>query len=491
MKKKIIIAAVVIVLLAGLTALLFLLPEKEETPDVSASPDVSLEPTKTVYLINEQFSSFEYLRVYNEEGKLVNAIFADADSSGETSYRVDPAREGWDYSVDYMRSSVINASTLSSLSTVAENPSDLSQYGLDAPKWKLEVGFGGRVYKIEVGDPTALANSYYCSNGDGNVYAVGAYSVSQLTRSEMDYRVYDFFPSYFDTNELTVVTDGVITYVRVYDPSTGFDMIVRRIEDGEFENNPTSLYMESPYEGFVVDEATEQNLINPAVYITVDGVYMDDPTEEDLAEYGFDTPRHVWIENEDGDSVHYIIGRSVGTNAYVMVEGLDTILTATNFYDGLFSTNYVDILFKMLLNDSVREIASVDFVVPGETHQMKIVYEASTEDNPGGTVHGWLDGEAISTTNATRLYARVLGMQVYEAYDKDEVTVTGAPQYRFTVTRNDGGVNTLELYELNSRRFAAFLNGEETGFAVHRDTIRLVTEAFGIIARGDELERVN
>ena len=183
MKKKLIIAAIVIALLAGITALVFLLPDSEANTDVSASPDASTAPVQTKYLINEKFSDLSYIRVYDADGTLINTVLPD----GNGDYTVEPKREGWNYDPDAVRASAINAATLSSLSTVAENPDDLSQYGLDAPVWRIEVRFGeDRDYTLKVGSPTALNNSYYCSVGDGNVYAVGAYSISQLTRREMD-----------------------------------------------------------------------------------------------------------------------------------------------------------------------------------------------------------------------------------------------------------------------------------------------------------------
>ncbi len=488
MKKKLIIAAVVIVLLAGLTALVFLLPDSGNDTEVSASPDVSLEPVTTKYLINEKFSDLSDIRVYDAEGTLISRIFP----SGDNDFDVEPKRKGWKYDEDAIRASAINVSTLSSLSTVAENPDDLAQYGLDAPAWRIEARFGeDRAYTLEVGSPTALNNSYYCSVGDGNVYAVGAYSVSQLTRREMDYRTYEFFPDYYDEEQLTYETNGEITYVRAVDPATDYEMLVRAATEEERGELSSGFFMEKPFEGLCNDDAVEQSLINVAVAIKINGIFIDDPTDAQLSEYGFDEPREVWLKNSGGDEVHYYIGQTVGTNAYVMVEGLDTILTAENVSDALFSVDYVDLLFKLFVTENVRDVEKVEFFTPEGEHILELSYEEPTEENKTGTVSGSVDGEPISSQNASRLFAHVIAVQVYEAYDPDEVTPASTPAYRFVVTRKDGKTVMLELHELNSRRYAAFLDGEETGFAVHRDVLTKISDAFDILREGGDLPRPN
>lgn len=492
MKRNIIIAAVALVVVAALVLVLVLLPEPSEKPDPSASPTETIAPIETHYLINEQFTKLDSITLYDADGAKVHTITVSG-SGADIEYSISPSREGWNYDSEAFRSSAVNASTLSALSLVAENPTDLSQYGLDRPTWKIVSSFdsGARKYELKVGAPTALNNSYYCSNGDGNVYAVGAYGISTLTRSEMNYRTYEFFPSYYDQDSMEVVTDGAITYVRAVDPSAGYDLTVRKIDEGEFDNPATQMYMDSPIETFVSEDQAENRLINVAVLITVNGIYIDDPTDEQLAECGLDNPKEVWLKNDDGDEVHYYIGNIVGSNAYVMVEGVNTVLTAEGVYSALFELNYTDIMFKMLLRDNVREVSRVDYDLPDGTHRtLELSYAEPTGDEVAGTVSGSLDGTPISSVNASRLYAATLGVNIYEAYEKGSVTLPARPTVKVEVTRTDGAVNTLELYAVNERRYAVVLGGEETGFYVHRDLVNVMINAFGYVDRGETIPRV-
>lgn len=492
MKRNIIIAAVALAVVAALVLILALLPERTDDPDASASPTETLTPIETRYLTNEQFTKLDSITVYDASGAKVHTITAEG-SGNNIEYAITPAREGWNYDNDAFRSSAVNASTLSALSLVAENPTDLSQYGLDAPAWKIVTSFdsGARRYELLVGAPTALGNSYYCSNGDGNVYAVGAYGIGTLTRDEMSYRTYSFFPSYYDSSTAEVTTDGAITFVRAVDPSTGYDMQVRKVKDGEFASPATQMYMDSPIETFVSEDQAEKRLINVAVLITVNGIYIDDPTDAQLAECGLDKPKEVWLANKDGDEVHYYIGNIVGTNAYIMVEGVDTILTAEGVYSVLFDLNYTDIMFKMLLRDSVREVNKVEYDLPDGTHRtLELKYTEPTGDEAAGTVSGSLDGTPISSTNASRLYAATLGINIYEAYEKGSLTLPRTPALKIEVTRTDGAKNTLELYTVNERRYAVVLGGEETGFYVHRDLVNSLINAFGYVDRGETIPRV-
>ncbi len=492
MKRNIIIAAIALVVVAVLVLILVLLPEPTDGPNASASPTETFAPIETHYLINEQFTKLDSITVYDANGDKVHTITSSVTNSN-VEYAISPSREGWSYDADAFRSTAVNASTLSALSLVAENPTDLSQYGLDAPTWKIATSFdsGSRKYELLVGAPTALGNSYYCSNGDGNVYAVGAYGIGTLTRDEMSYRTYSFFPDYYDSDSMEVVTDGAITFVRVLDPATGYDMQVRKVEDGEFANPATQMYMDSPIETFVSDDQAENRLINIAVLITINGVYIDDPTDEQLAECGLDAPKEVWIKNTDGDEVHYLIGNIVGSNAYVMVEGVDTILTAEGVYSSIFELSYTDIMFKMLLRDNVREVSRVDYDLLDGTHRtLELSYTESTEEGTAGTVSGSLDGTPMSSTNASRLYAATLGINIYEAYEKGSVNLPRTPALRIVVTRTDGETNTLELYTVNERRYAVVFGGEETGFYVHRDLVNSLINAFGYVDRGETIPRV-
>lgn len=492
MKRNIIIAAIALVVVAALVLILALLPESTDDPDASASPTETLAPIETHYLVNEQFTKLDSITVYDANGDKVHTITV-SNTNGDMEFAISPAREGWNYDTEAFRSSAVNASTLSALSLVAENPTDLSQYGLDAPTWKIATSFdsGARKYELLVGAPTALNNSYYCSNGDGNVYAVGAYGIGTLTRDEMSYRTYSFFPNYYDSDSMEIVTDGAITFIRAVDPATGYDMQVRKVEEGEFENPGTQMYMDSPIKTFVSEDQAESRLINLAVQITINGVYIDDPTEEQLAECGLDNPKEVWIKNDDGDEVHYLIGNIVGSNAYAMVEGVDTILTAEGVYSSLFGLNYTDIMFKMLLRDNVREVSKVDYDLPDGTHRtLELSYAEATEEGSAGTVSGSLDGTPISSTNASRLYAATLSINIYEAYEKGSVNLPRTPALKIVVVRTDGETNTLELYAVNERRYAVVFGGEETGFYVHRDQVNSLINAFGYVDRGETIPRV-
>mgnify|MGYP002511270153 CR=1 FL=1 len=493
MKRNIIIAAVALAVVAVLVVILVLLPEPAEKPDPSASPSETITPIETHYLVNEQFTKLDSITLYDADGAKVHTITTASKDDGSIEYSIAPSREGWNYDTDTFRSTAVNASTLSALSLVAENPTDLSQYGLDKPTWKIVTSFdsGARKYELLVGAPTALNNSYYCANGDGNVYAVGAYGIGTLTRDEMSYRTYAFFPSYYDQDAMEVNTDGAITFVRALDPSAGYDLQVRKIEEGEFENPATQMYMDAPIETFVSEDQAENKLINVAVLITVNGIYIDDPTDEQLAECGLDNPKEVWLKNEDGDEVHYYIGNIVGSNAYVMVDGVDTVLTAEGVYTALFELKYTDIMFKMLLRDNVREVSRVEYDLPDGTHRtLELSYAEPTGDEVAGTVSGSLDGTPISSTNASRLYAATLGVNIYEAYEKGSITLPRTPTVKVEVTRNDGGTTTLELYAINERRYAVALDGEETGFYVHRDLVNTMINAFGYVDRGETIPRV-
>lgn len=489
--KPVIITAVALVLLVGAYFLLKMLPE---TPPEEASP--SPTPTKApeaVYLYKEDYYDLTRME-FDFRDEMDFAI--DVDDSGDArAFIFSPAKEGWKYSQNEMRSTAFNIVTISAVAEVAKNVTDFREYELDAPmliaRSYYDTADGEVVREIHIGKITSLEDSYYARmKGGDTVYAISKYVAENLMTMELKYRELDFFPSYLSEDKLKVEAESFITYIRVHNPGTGSDIEISMRSDKELGEMPlgsTRYYMSKPIKSDCNDTIVVEKLINVAAGITISAVVEDEP--EDLGKYGLDDPLHIWMKNTDGQEVHYLIGEGSGTSAYAMVEGANTVLIADMFSPKLRELNYLEFMFKLFWLHNINDVKSVIFDLEGDKQLLDIKVIKKNEAGKVEEFEATLNGRPLSETNTRRLYMRMLDMMIAGELTESVDIETVRPDYTFTIVMNDGSREELRLFRLNERQYAGSLNGEEAAFYVNVASIRKLKEAFAYIERGEEIPR--
>jgi|GEM_PF-877352 len=491
--KPLIITAAVAILLAAAWLILSLIPENEP-PEVTPS---AAPPREAIYVVNEPDGYYNLLEMRIENIETKETVTVNAfDVEGQRTFEVKDATGGWVHSQDKMRSMAWNAVQISALAVVEESASDMAQYGLDKPAFKIKITFKDgdktKSYNLEIGAPTAVGDSFYGRlAGEKKVYAVAKYSIQTLSQSELALRELHFFPSYMDEAEGKVVTNGAISYLRLTREKTGMDIELTRRTDkelaGDMPAGTTYHQMTKPVISECNDQLVEEQLIAMAVSLQVQAVVVDAP--EDLTEYGFDDPIDIWLKNFDGEEVHYIVGYfDAAGNAYVMVEGIDSVMSASGFVPQLAEQNYVDYLFKLLWIHNITSIKSIRYDMKGTGHLLDI--KRNEKDAEGNDVfEAQLDGRSVSETNAKRLFSRTLDMMISSDLDTPFSTAGKTAEYKFTIGMKDGTSHTLELYALNERQFAASVNGDKPQYYINVASVRNLAAAFDTIAKGEEIPR--
>jgi hypothetical protein len=488
LKPIIATAAVLAVLVAGYF-LLRLIPDKE--PEVTSTPTPPAT-AQTIYLIQEDYYTLDSFEFAFDDGERIRITVGMQD--GQRVFELSPAQVSWTYDQELLRAAAFNIVSVSALAEVAKDAKNLSEYELLKPHMTVKANFtvdGKKVeYELSIGKKTELGDSYYCMlNGDKSVYAVNRYTVEKLMTRELGYRELDFYPSYLDESTGEVNAGDYISYVRVLDPEKNTDIEIFKRSDEELAELPvgsTYFYMAKPVVSECNDTNVKDKLINILARIKVEGIVADNP--QDLSEYGLDNPVEIWLTNDEGQSIHYYIGTSNGTNAYIMVEGCDSVLFTSSYYSEYRNFTYVEYMFKLVWIHSINDVKSITFDMAGDKHILTIT--DNYKDDEGNTVfNASLDGRPVSESNTKRLFSRMLNMMILGSLDEIIQVENLTPEYTFTVNMKDGTQSKLELYMLNERRYAASLNGEDALFYINASDIKTLGKAFETIAAGEELDR--
>jgi len=481
--------AICVVMLAGY----FLLKLIPEISDLIDTPDDTSTPAKVGYLISEDYYTLTKIDIKQADSEPFSIICGN--ENGSRVFEISPAADGWLYKQDDLRATAFKAAAVSYLALVKENvkEKDFKDYGLDDPSLILETSFtdaeSGTVkpHTLTFGSITALGDSYYAQiDDDPNVYAVSSYFYNAFSTTELRYRQLNFYPSYFDNETEKFDAKDFIDYLRVKDPSTGKDIEVNRHTTTEKLDNllATEFFLSLPVEAECDDANVTDLLINVAVAFTIDSVVMDNPDEAALAEYGFDNAKELWLTNNDGKAIHYYIGDYNTGSAYIMVEGVDSILYSADFNPSFLDVTYVDVMFHSVWLYDIKTVDSIRFNYGDESHLLKILKNEQTESG-SFDFSATLNGAFISENDSKRLYSRLLKLMIANEIT-DAPDISGeTPLYKYTINQKDGASHSVELYAYNDRYYAASIDGAPPVYSIHVKYIAQISEAFEYISVGE------
>jgi hypothetical protein len=146
-------------------------------------------------------------------------------------------------------------------------------------------------------------------------------------------------------------------------------------------------------------------------------------------------------------------------------------------------------MFKLVWLHSIDNVQSIVFDMNGEKRLLEIRENTKDKDGKVVSFEAALDGRPITETNTRRLFSRMLNMMIMDDLAAPYDTASKTPDYTFTISMKDGSKNELQLYAMNERQYAASVNGEAATFYINVSDIRNLEDAFGYIAKGEEIPR--
>ena len=471
--KKTVIGAAAVAALAALVALLALLPETDVTNASTPSPGVT-DDTVYISLIDERDENVLSVEFTPRDGPAYTIFY----SAEEDLLTLLTANAPFPPKEDLLYRSFGAAIRQSEVIFVTDGADGalLESFGFGEPFMSVSVNLadGSRV-EYETGIESALGSGRYVRRkGESSVYILKAYYSEWLSKSAVDFNNYGFLPAY-----LPPATDDEATYYAFTDitlSKSGRVIGVSRDaeSDGDFG-------LVQPYEIGVNAYNLTREFLVPITNINPSELVEFEPS--DLAKYGLDDPYILELTDVYDWTGALLIGKYDGAagGRYVMTEGINAVLLdkadAYIFLDVEISRLRSGLIWSHMISD----IAAVDFDLKGEKRRVEYTH------HDDGTLTAELDGEDIGEQNGRRLYSSMLSVLLDG--DSGEDIPNAPPDYTFTLTfAEDGSQRSLELYELNDRRYLIVLGGENLGGFTYVTTLRdKLLAKFEILDRGENL----
>lgn len=289
------------------------------------------------------------------------------------------------------------------LRVIAEGPGDLSAYGLDAPRGRIElVSAGGDRLNVLLGSRTATGTSYAMVDGRDAVYTVSGEAAYLLSRE----------PEALIDTALPTFEPVLVRRLRVGGSDGDLEVRYDAFHDASQADERAAYLITAPYAGPVLVDDTAlggvlARLRDDLTGDVPDGIVADAAADDPalgLAEPAFE------LEVEDAEGTyHLLIGAPAGANhRYAALAGRPTVYRLGN--------SRVDVLDRLRPFDLVaRAVAEVDydlvqemvFTAPQVTYRVTI----DREGESGAAVYR-LGGTPLSAVDAAELLEQLNGLLV-------------------------------------------------------------------------------
>lgn len=462
-KVKAIIAAsaVLVVLAAALVVLLMTAPDPN---DISSNPILTSE---AIPLAKEDRYQIEYAEIENAKGKYKVVPI------GENIFNI----EGYDeYAVmrDMLPELLIEVCNVSANDVIAENVTDMKQFGLDPAVSTFTVKVKDKEpYSLSVGALSMDQTFYYvCKTGENTVYSVGATTFDHIFKGEREFLDLVVTEGFDSQNAATVPQ---INRVLISRPDLEKPMVFEKYKDGELSANAAqqaSFRMTSPVEA-LISETPAQDYIYGNFGINADAVACVNPTAEDLTKFGFDEPTSVFeVDYNDNLKIRLKTGngipcqhdededltghKHVNTHYYVLNKDGDRIYEVKTEAMRWMEMQHKDILSSFAIIPSIFDVEKLEFTVDEETHVLQ--YTSEKNENDANVIVGaTLDGKEVDSYEARSMY------QLLASTNITDINTGKTPPAKASITVKyhyfSGKTDTVELYELEDHTGIVSLNG--------------------------------
>lgn len=435
--KKILIASGFLVFVSAVAvALVIFLPQIKNTADKTKN-------TSNIYLYNMDSSLITRIEVKHPlEGKAY--VITAKVKNGNAVYAVQ-GDNTFAYKQSIIGITVGMISQFQATKMVTDDLKNPSEYGLTTKSPTLEfTTTDGVNHLITFGNKTPFTDKTYYVRIDNEpkVYIVNESFYSTFLMPVTSYRDLTIL--------LTVGTDYVdLSSYKVTNP----DGKVIDIELNPNKDVDMSVYREtSPYTGLVDNYNIATMVFDKLYTLEATGVVEDYPKH--LADFGLDKPYRVEVVSKLGEKMVLLIGRAEKDFTYIKREDVPSVWAATGDFTFL-DVNGADVLDTSIWMYNIHDVSKCVYKTPEATYTFNI--DDRTNKEGKGDFFASFNNKSITQDNARSLYSAMLTFYAVGAYENK---LPDKYQYEMTFTMRDGTVNVMKLYRLNSRQYAAEVNGK-------------------------------
>lgn len=407
--------------------------------------------------------------------------------------------------------------TVTATKLVAENASDLSEYGLDEPSLTVIITkTDGAKVTIIVGDESPLGDSYYISiDGASTVYLIGNSLVSAYDYTEVALTEVASAPSITAENITHVLVEDTdqealeITYEEnnAYDTSDSglAPYILNQGYDQPMSGDSTNI---TTYLGnftslaygqcvaYTSDDLSQYGLDAPKATVSID-YYEDVEAETDSSSTDDTTSEDTTTDDTTEDSSseeaetvrnYYSYTLQIGnldeeqSVYYVKDASSDSVYTMSqSAVEAMLTYNRFDLVNKYAQLINVESITEVQVNYEGESHSLSVDHSTTTNED-GEEEHTdvfYLDQAEYDESEARTLYQSLIG-HMYEAEIPEDYADANHPivaAFTFMRTTDSGKEDvTTEYREYDDSFYTVTVNGVERFLVDKRDVQQVITD---------------
>ncbi len=495
--RNIIIGLVILVVLGGLLTVLLLTQRSGDTGTTSSS----VYEAEMIKLVEKEQDDITSIKIRNALDSYT------ISANGEGGFTV-PELGDFPQEAESFDLTVARAAGMSASDEVETTLDNVAKYGLDDPQAEIDVTFSdGSTFGIYVGDVAPSDKGYYVQvKGKNSVYIASDNMTSYFLVSRYNY-VDPNINQYDDTSSAPTVTEMTIERPDLDEPITitKGDPVP---EDDPLASVKSEYHLTSPFHSDLDKEAGEAE-INSFFTLRADAVVMTAPTDEQLAEYGFDEPSMViTVKASDGSTHTLTAGAPIYCNEdpdeveeghvheieyyYLTYDDKDIVYQITATTLTWMDLNLLDIVSQYVLTPVITDVASIDVTVDGEsytielTSQTKEATESGAEDSEELT-SAMVNGHAVEGLNNFKDFYQFLIRVSVESLVDEEPTesprMTITYHYKASLNQED---DVLEFIPYGERKVAVALNGEAS-FVTRSAYVDRAAENLAKIAQDQEI----
>lgn len=454
-KKGVIIGTVVIVLLVcGISALSLINGHKERQP-LTASEEM-------VYtILSEAADDIADIEVVPAQGETLRTV-----NLGSAIWTVnDMSTDEIDTSKAYSLAGMY--SNLTSKNKIEENPSDLSQYGLDNPNYTVTLTMkSGEKHTIFVGDLSPTLGEYFVmKDGDNMVYTIYSYKVDALAEPISYYREFNRF-------NINVNDIYCIKMIR------SGEIVILKIADDMDKNSGSAWEMTSPYTSRANDDYIDGKILEP-----IEKLQLSTPVDEDG---GFTSTSPMLIltitpyNQSTGDygesrTETLTLGKSENGNTYVKFKN-DVFLVPTEDVSFINESAF-NLVSKLQALVDITTVSQLVVEYGGESHTIGITnkdYEFSFT----------LDGADADASASQQMYQDIISLNVDAPYEGEDFGETVLKLTYKSKNRTEPDT-VVEFRKINSLNCALIRDGK-ADFIIRTNKLTELCEEFDEYAENTE-----
>lgn len=427
---------IVLIVLVGIYIFAKDTPKKEETANNTE--------VKTIELLKLEKDKIKKVAIKSQDNEIT--IEKQGDKWGVTGTQF-PIKQ------DSLNNVVTTLSSLNADKLIAENPSDLQQYGLDKGNAIVTATMdNGEEKTVVLGNETpGGSSSYVMLKGVNNVYTVSSTSIGTLTVKLDD--IIDKSIDMVDTeavNYLKIVTGGKTIELKPDQIQNSIGMGLNMFQ-----------YYSYPIE---TDGQKDKTLISALSSISVDEFV--ESNAKDLKKYGLDKPAlQITAKDSNNKAIDILVGKNKDdSTVYFKMGSSGNVYTAAiSQFDAFFNVKPFDLYDKFAYSVNIDSVDKIEIKAPSANYTMELSREtkkAENKDEKDTVVTTYkVNSNNVDESKFKQFYQNLIGLKVEAEKEKD---VPEKPEVSIIYHFNTGAdkVVAVTFTPYNDEFYSVYINGK-------------------------------